>query len=98
MLDPPDHKTYCDRCDDTGLVPCQTCGGDGTVPNDCQHCLQADGTRHGGCWECPNDSETACDTCDGRGDVLCRDCPTCRHCGGYLRDGGHHRCWRIDQD
>ena len=18
MLDPPDHKTYCDRCDDTG--------------------------------------------------------------------------------
>lgn len=98
MTDPNAPEPLCDACNDGGNALCDACGGKGTLPNDCPYCVGPDGKRHGGCWECANSKESACDTCDGRGDVLCRECPTCRHCGGLLRDGGHRRCWRIDND
>lgn len=68
-----DGSISCDTCDESGVVECEECGGEGELV-DGETCDGCDGSGEQSCQDCGGDGYVSCPECRGRGYVGCEEC------------------------
>lgn len=84
FLHASEEKEECSECQDTGMMTCMACGGDGTV--ECSEC-EGSGVTYNDCDECDGSGKKQedCDECDGKGKTEC-ECDECSATGTHEYD------------